>query len=362
MARDYYAVLGVPRDAGTEDIKRAFRRLARETHPDANPGDPAADARFREIAEAYEVLSDPNRRRAYDRGDTIDLSDLFAGGFSGFDDLLRSVFGEASGFGGFSDAGRPHRGRDILVAVEVDLATAAFGGDTEVVFRTQINCDICGGDGAAPGSHPETCTTCGGTGTMRMARRGILGTMMSVVSCTTCKGQGTVITDPCASCRGTGTVPGERKVRVEIPAGITSGSRLRLSGRGEYPGRNGIPGDLHVEIRVSPHDHFTRDGDDLVYDLRLGMAEAALGTDTQVPLLEGDRHELRIPAGTQPGTVFRLPGMGTARLGRRGRGDLLVRVIVEVPTDLSAEEEEALRQFAGLRGEKTAARRRRKRS
>jgi molecular chaperone DnaJ len=350
MPRDYYATLGVARDATTEDIKRAFRRLARETHPDANPGDAAAEGRFREIAEAYEVLSDPDRRQRYDRGDTIDLSDLF-GNFGGFDDLLRSVFGDGGFFSGGRQGGVP-RGRDVLVPVEVDLATAAFGGERDVAFRTRVICDVCGGDGAAPGTSVITCSTCGGSGSVRVARRGLLGTMMTVSSCTTCAGMGTTVTNPCSHCRGLGAVTGEREVRVEVPAGVGPGTRLRLGGRGEFPGRGGLAGDLQVEIRVGANDTFRREGDHLIHTLRLGMTEAALGTDVQIPLLEGGTETLEIAAGTQPGAVFRLPSLGTAHLGRKGRGDLLVQVVVEVPTDLTAEESEALRTFARIRGER----------
>lgn len=350
MARDYYADLGVSREATTEDIKRAFRRVARESHPDANPGDPSSEARFRQAAEAYEVLSDPERRRSYDRGEVLDFGDLFSG-FGGLDDLIRSVFGDS---GLFSSSGRTmpsNRGRDVLVAVEVDLATAAFGGDSEVAFRTRTPCEVCKGEGSAPGTHPVTCPTCGGTGTVRVARRGLLGTMMTVTNCGTCSGHGTVVSDPCRACQGVGAVPGDRTVKVEIPPGVTTGTRLRLSGRGEFPGRKGVAGDLHVEIRTAPHPDFDREGDNLIHTLRLGMAEAALGTKLEIPLLEGGTETHEIPPGTQPGTVFRFPGLGTAHLGRRGRGDLLVQALVEVPTKLSPEEEEALRTFARLRGE-----------
>lgn len=362
MPPDYYSILGVARDASTEDIKRAFRRLARETHPDANPGDHSAEARFREIAEAYEVLSDTGRRRSYDRGDTIDLSDLF-GNFGGFDDLLRSVFGDGGFFGGGSQGG-VGRGRDVLVGVEVDLVTAAFGGERDVGFRTRVNCEVCGGDGAAPGTSVTTCSQCGGTGSIRVARRGLLGTMMTVSSCPACSGLGTTVAEPCLQCRGSGAVNGERHVKAEIPAGVSSGTRLRLGGRGEFPGRGGVAGDLQVEIRVASDPNFHREGDHLIHSLRLGLAEAALGTEVEIPLLEGGTETLEVGAGTQPGAVFRLPGLGTAHLGRRGRGDLLVQVVVEVPTDLTPEETEALRTFARLRGERpreTTGRRRRAR-
>lgn len=354
MARDYYADLGVARDASPEDIKSAFRRLARESHPDANPHDPAAESRFRHIAEAYEVLSNPGRRRSYDRGETLEFSDLFAG-FGGFDDLIRSVFGDGGFFS--NQGGRPasNRGRDVLVGVEVDLASAAFGGETEVSFRTRLACDTCSGEGAAPGTSPVTCPSCGGAGAVRVARRGLLGTMMTLSACTTCAGHGTIVSEPCPACRGAGAVTGDSTVRVEIPAGVSDGTRLRLSARGEHPGRRGAPGDLHVEIRTRPVADFVREGDNLIHRLRLGMAEAALGVKVEIPLLEGGTEPLEIPPGTQPATVFRIPGLGTAHLGRRGRGDLLVLTEVEIPTGLSREEEEALRNFAQLRGERPAA-------
>ena len=353
MARDYYADLGVARDASPEDIKSSFRRLAREHHPDANPGDPASESRFRLIAEAYEVLSDPDRRRSFDRGETLDFGDLFSG-FGGLDDLIRSVFGDGGFFTG--QGGRPtsNRGRDILVGVEVELASAAFGGETEVSFRTTLACESCGGEGSASGTSPVTCPSCGGAGTVRVARRGLLGTMMTLSPCTTCSGHGTIVSEPCPACRGAGALAGDRKVRVEIPAGVSNGTRLRLSGRGEHPGRRGVAGDLHVEIRTKPSENFVREGDNLIHQFKLGMAEAALGVKVEIPLLEGGTEPLEIPPGTQPATIFRLPGLGTAHLGRRGRGDLLVLTEVQIPTGLSAEEEDALRTFARLRGERPA--------
>jgi molecular chaperone DnaJ len=353
MARDYYADLGVARDASPEDVKSSFRRLAREHHPDANPGDPAAESRFRRIAEAYEVLSDPDRRRSYDRGETLDFGDLFSG-FGGFDDLIRSVFGDGGFFTGQGGRAASNRGRDILVGVEVELASAAFGGETEVSFRTTLACESCGGEGSASGTSPVTCPSCGGAGTVRVARRGLLGTMMTLSPCTTCSGHGTIVSEPCPACRGAGALPGDRKVRVEIPAGVSNGTRLRLSGRGEHPGRRGVAGDLHVEIRTKPSENFVREGDNLIHHFKLGMAEAALGVKVEIPLLEGGTEPLEIPPGTQPATIFRLPGLGTAHLGRRGRGDLLVLTEVQVPTGLSVEEEEALRTFARLRGERPA--------
>jgi molecular chaperone DnaJ len=359
VAKDYYAILGVARDASTEDIKKAFRRLARETHPDANPGDPAAEARFREVAEAYEVLSDSDRRRRYDRGDTIDLGDLFGGGFAGFDDLLRSVFGDSGLFGATVRQGPP-RGRDILARVQVDLHDAAFGVDAEVSFRTNVVCSICKGSGAKPGSDRHPCPTCNGAGAVRVARRGLLGTVMSVAPCDTCSGTGEVVAELCENCRGKGVHAADRTVKVQVPAGVDSGTRLRLSREGEAAPRSGVPGDLYVEITVVADPRFERSGEDLVYRTSIGIAEAALGTTVEVPLVEGGSERIQVPAGTQPGWAQRMTGKGMGRLGRRGRGDLVVQVGVSVPTELTPEQEDLLRRFAETTGQETAGRRRRR--
>jgi molecular chaperone DnaJ len=351
MAKDYYQILGVARDATNDEIKKAFRHIARTTHPDANPGDPESEARFRDAAEAYEVLSDPDRRRRYDRGDTIDLTDLFSG-FGGFDDLLRSVFGEGSIFGS-GQSSRPSRGGDILVRAEVDLHDAAFGTDVEIAFQTRKTCDVCAGSGAAGGEGLATCPDCRGAGSVRTARRSLFGTMMTVGMCPTCQGEGSIITSPCPACAGSGAVDGDTTVTVEVPAGVSSGTRLRLSGRGQSGGRFGPPGDLYVEIHVTPDPRFERHDADLIHQVSIGIAEAALGTRVSVPLIEGGETGLDIPPGTQPGTVFRLNGLGIPRLGRRSRGDLHVVVSVTVPTNLTPEEEELLGRWADLRGERT---------
>lgn len=347
---DYYRTLGVGREASTEEIKKAFRRIARETHPDTNPGDPAAEAKFREAAEAYEVLSDPERRARYDRGDTIDLTDLFSG-FGGLDDLLKSVFGDGGLFG--SGAGRSARGRDILVRTTVTLEQAAFGGDADVEFNTKSRCSVCSGTGAEPGSDIMTCPDCGGMGQVRVQRRSLFGNMMSVTTCPRCQGEGQLISDPCKNCDGSGAVADHVEVSVEIPAGVSSGTRLRLSGRGESAGRQGPPGDLFVEIEVAPDPRFERRDSDLIHQVSLGIAEATLGTRLDIPVIDGGTLEFDVPAGTQPGKVFRVRGAGMTVLGRRNRGDLLIVVNVAVPQELSAEEEDLLRRWAELRGEKT---------
>jgi len=348
--KDYYQILGVERSATTEEIKKAFRRVARETHPDANPDDVDAEARFKLAAEAYEVLSNPERRQRYDRGDTIDLSDLFQG-MGGLDDLLRSVFGDSGLFG--SRPYRPPRGRDVLVRAQVTLEEAAFGTETTVEYEAATTCDNCSGSGASPGTQPITCPDCGGAGQVRMAQRSVFGTMMSVTTCPTCGGEGTLIADPCPLCAGSGATAERVTVTVEVPPGVSTGTRLRLSGRGESGGRAGHSGDLFVEIVVDEDPRFERHESDLVHRTTIGIAEAALGTRIDVPTLEGETISLDIPRGTQPNSTFTLNGQGMTHLGRRTRGDLIVAVEVTVPQDLEPEEEDLLRRWAELRGERT---------
>ena len=355
MADDYYALLGVDRGASPNEIKKAFRRLARATHPDANPGDPAAEERFRKIAEAYEVLSDPNKRARYDRGDTLDMAGFFQG--ASFDDLLSSVFGEGGIFGGGSmfgggGWGRPDtRGRDIRVRLMLDLEEAAFGAVRTVRFRAAVVCGECSGSGARSGTGTRRCAGCAGSGQVRMARRSVFGSVMTLTTCRTCGGEGAVIADPCVGCGSTGMTEGEREVSVEVPKGVDEGNRLRLEGDGEAGRRGGPPGDLYVDLAVKPHGDFIRRGDDLVYEMEIGIAAAALGTAAEVPLLGGGSKRVNIPAGARHGEVVRLRGMGAGRLGRRGRGDLLVLVGIDVPTRLSRSERECLRRYAELRGE-----------
>ena len=350
MAKNYYDILGVGRSATPEEIKKAFRQLARETHPDANPGDPEAEARFKLAAEAYEVLSNPDRRRRYDRGDTVDLSDLFSG-MGGIDDLLRSVFGDSGLFGG--RVYRPPRGRDVLVRARVTLEDAAFGSESVVEYEAAVACGECAGSGSTPGTTPTTCTDCGGGGQVRMAQRSVFGTMMSVTTCPTCRGDGSLISDPCVACAGSGAAAEKVRVIVEIPPGVSSGTRLRLTGRGESGGRGGGAGDLFVEIAVADDPRFERHDSDLVHRTSIGIAEATLGTRIEVPTIDGDPTTIDIPRGTQPGSAFTLAGHGMTHLGRRGRGDLVVVVDVAIPEELGEEEEDLLRRWAELRGERT---------
>lgn len=357
--KDYYQILGVGRDASPDEIKKAFRTLARETHPDANPDDPDAEHRFRDIAEAYEVLSDPDKKARYDRGETFGGQDLFSQ-FGGLEDILQQFFGGAfSGFGGFGGRSRgPERGRDMAVRVDLDLAEAAFGLEREVTFASQVTCTTCDGVGAAEGHDPVTCSRCNGQGRVQVARQTMLGTMMTVSECPECSGTGTRIDHPCPDCQGQGRRTGERTLTVEVPAGVDTGTRLRLSGKGGAGQRGAPPGDVYVEIRVADDPRYQRVGDDLHHRVQIGFTEATFGTEVEVPLLEGETETLEIPAGTQPETVYRLGKKGVPHLQRRGRGDLLVHIEVTVPTELGEEEEEALRTYAQLRGEKPSAKRR----
>ncbi len=358
--KDYYDILGVSREASQDEIKKSFRKLARDTHPDANPDDPGAEARFREIAEAYEILSDPQRRSAFDRGEQFGAGDLFSN-FGGLDDILQQFFG--GGFGGFGGGRRrgPARGGDIGVAVDMTLADAAVGVSRTIEVSAPERCPACSGNGAEPGHDPRRCPTCNGAGQVQVARQTMLGSMMTVTDCATCRGRGEIIDNPCKVCSGQGRIDSERSLSVEIPAGVDDGTRLRLSGRGGVGDRGAPPGDLYVQVRIAPNPFFTRVGSDLHHKVQLGIAEAVLGKGISVPLVDGSETEVDIPPGTQSATVFRLNRLGMPRLQRRGRGDLLIEVEVVIPTDLSDEEEDALREFASLRGEAPADSKRRKR-
>jgi len=339
---DYYDVLGVPRDATQDEIKKAFRRLARETHPDANPGDPEAEARFRAAAEAYEVLSDADRRTRYDRGDTIDLGDLLSGGL---EDLIASVFGDSGFFGATTRAASRRRGRDILVAAEITLDEAFTGTTTEIDFNGSLACEACHGRGSAPGTSAVTCPTCDGAGAVRTARASVFGQLMSVTECPDCRGSGLRIETPCNECRGSGAVRGRRSLTVEVPPGVDSGTRLRLTAKGEYPGRTGQAGDLYVEVQVRPDARFERHGADLLHRLTLDIVDAALGLEVGVPMIDGDPRAFDVPAGTQPGARFRIRGKGMPLVGRRGRGDVVVVADVVVPTKLSRAQKRALEGY-----------------
>ncbi len=358
MAQDFYELLGVARDASADDIKKAYRKLARELHPDKNPGNKEAEEKFKRVSHAYEVLSDDEKRARYDRFGEAGMSgagggggDPFAGGFG---DIIDAFFGGGSPFGGRSGPSGPPRGQDLEVVLDVSFVDAVFGSQQEVKVRTAVSCEDCGGSGAARGTSASSCTECRGTGQVRRVRQSMLGQMVTTSACQRCGGTGEMISSPCASCRGEGRTVKEVSLNVEVPAGIDTGQTLRLTGRGAVGPRGGDAGDLYVHLRVAAHDRWRREEDDLVTDVPVSIAQAALGTELDLETLDGVEH-LVIPAGVQHGHEFTLRGRGVPRLtsaGRsRGRGNLRARVMVEVPTKLSNEERELLRRFAELRGE-----------
>ena len=354
---DYYEILGVPRNATDDEIKRAYRALARKYHPDSNPDDPDAGARFKDINLAYEVLKDPERRRRFDvfgedgarpagPGAGPGPGDAF-----GFGDLFDAFFG-GDPFGNRGQAGPP-RAPDAEAVVNLDLSGAAFGTTCTIDVRLPVACERCGGSGCEPGTHPARCDVCGGAGEVREVRRSILGQIVTAAPCVACSATGSRIPTPCRDCRGDGRIRSSRSIDVEVPAGVDDGQRLRLAGRGPAAPRGGIPGDLYVTVRVAPDPRFERYGDDLLHVRRIAFTQAALGCRLDIETLEGPE-ELVVAPGTETGHVFRLKGRGVPALRGRGRGDLHVRVDVDVPGHLTDEEDALLRQLAELRGEAVA--------
>ena len=355
---DYYGALGVRQDATPEEIKRAYRRLAREYHPDVNH-EPGAAERFKEIGRAYEVLSDPEKRRIVDLGgDPLAQGAGSAGnpfsGFGGFGDVFEAFFGGAGGPRGASRRSRVRPGADALLQMSLTLDEAAFGVRREITVETAILCEQCRGSGCAPGTSPRTCATCGGSGELQSVQRSFLGQVMTTRACTACAGTGQQIPTPCPACGTEGRVRARRTITVDVPAGIEDGMRIRLSGQGEVGPGGGPAGDLYVEVAEQPHDTFTREGSDLHCHIQVPMTAAALGTDLILTTLDGEE-KLDIRAGTQSGTVFTLRGKGVPRLRSTQRGDLLVHVDVRVPTRLDEEQERLLRELAALRHEDVAA-------
>lgn len=345
---DHYATLGVSRDASPEEIKRVYRKLARELHPDANRDDPAAEERFKSITHAYEVLSDPPKRQRYDTfGDERAGASNFSD-FGGISDLFSTFFG--GGFGGGGARRGPARGSDILAEVELTLEEAAEGVERDVEVTTLAECNDCHGSGAAPGTFPVGCSECGGTGELREVRRTMLGNMITATTCSTCGGTGQEIVDRCKNCGGTGRVQVTDVLTVQIPPGVDDGAQLRVSGRGEAGVRGGGTGDLYVAIRVEEHPVFRRAGADLGCEVRVPMTVAALGGTIEIPTLD-DPEPVEIEPGTQAGEVIRLKGKGMPHLRGRGRGEIVALLRVETPTELTEEQDELLRRFAELRSE-----------
>lgn len=348
---DYYEVLGVPRDATGEEIKRAYRKLARELHPDVNP-DPATQERFKEVTAAYKVLSDPEKRQMYDLGGDPrgGAGPGFggAGGF-GFGDIMDAFFG---GGGGAQQGPRPRvrRGQDALIHLDLDLPETAFGTVKDISVDTAVACGACHGNGTSEGTDVVQCTMCHGRGHIQSVQRSFLGQVMTSRPCPQCRGYGTLIPHPCPECSGDGRVRTRRTVSVKIPAGVESGTRIRLTGEGEVGPGAGPPGDLYIEVAERPHPLFTRSGDDLHATIALPMAAAALGTTITMETLDGTV-EVPVRPGTQAGSTETMRGAGVTHLRGTGRGDLVVHMDVQTPTKLDERQTELLREFASLRGE-----------
>jgi len=359
--RDYYEILEVTREETADGIKKSYRRLAVKYHPDKNPGDRHAEEKFKELGEAYEALSDPQKRAAYDQFGhaAFDPRQRARGGGGGFGgaggfhdpyDIFREVFGGAAGgsifenfFGGGHDPSAPQRGEDLRYDLEVSLEEAALGCEREISVTKLDKCEVCGGSGAEAGSKLRTCATCGGRGQVLMAR----GIFSIAQTCPHCKGAGRTLDKPCKSCHGNGKREKSSKIKLRIPPGVDAGSRLRSTGNGEAGFRGGPAGDLYVMLHVKEHEIFKRDGDDLLCEVPVSFIQAALGAEIEVPALES-KVTVKIPAGTQPHSVFRVKGKGVKNLQGYGHGDLHVRVQVEVPTRLNSEQRAKLQEFAGL--------------
>jgi molecular chaperone DnaJ len=348
--RDYYDILSVSRTATDQEIKSAYRRLAVKYHPDKNPNDATAEEKFKEAAEAYSVLSDPEQRRRYDRfghagvSSSAGAGNWGAPGFGGIEDILGDLFGFGDVFGGARGGGRrstAQRGADLRYDLEITLEEAAKGMTAQLRIPRLETCDTCKGSGTKAGTQPETCSTCSGTGQVRYQQ----GFFSVARTCHVCRGAGRVIKDPCATCHGAGRVEREKQLEVKIPAGVETGSRLRVSGEGESGVQGGAPGDLYVVIHVAAHEQFERQGSNLYEAVPITFAQAALGAEIMVKTLDAEE-KLKIPMGTQTGTVFRLRGKGMPALGGRGRGDLFVSVTVMTPTSLTREQRKLLEQLA----------------
>ena len=355
--KDYYAALGLEKGASEADIKKAFRKLAIKYHPDKNQGDKEAESKFKEINEAYQVLSDPDKKAKYDMYGTVDFdgSGFGSGGFGGFDfsdiggfgDIFESFFG---GGGGGRRRNGPQRGSDLEYTINLTFEEAVFGVEKEISIDRSENCETCKGSGAKAGTSKKTCPTCNGQGQVRVQRQTPLGSFVSTSTCNTCGGSGTVIEEPCTSCHGRGHVRKTRKIKVNIPAGVDTGNVMPLRGQGNHGTNDGPPGDLYIRINVAPSKKFVRKGNDIYIDTHISMGKAALGTEITVATVDGDV-KYTIPAGTQSGTLFRLKGKGVPRVNSSGRGDQYVKVIVDIPKNLNDKQKDALKAFMEACGE-----------
>ena len=357
--KDYYELLGLEKGASDDEIKRAFRKLAVKYHPDRNQGNKEAEDKFKEINEAYQILSDPEKKAKYDQfgSAAFDGTGGFsgAGGFGGFDGFDMGGFGDIfdTFFGGGGSTRRrngPVRGNDIEYTISLTFEEAVFGVEKEISITRSENCEHCHGSGAEPGTDVKTCPTCNGSGQVRVQRQTPLGSFVSTSTCDKCGGTGKVVEKPCASCRGKGNVRKTRKIKVNIPAGVDTGNVMPLRGQGEHGLRGGSPGDLYVKINVTPSKVFTRKGNDVYIDTHISMAKAALGTEITVATVDGNV-KYTVPSGTQSGTMFRLKGKGIARVNPRGKGDQYVKVIVDVPKTLKKKKKKALYDLMEASGE-----------
>jgi molecular chaperone DnaJ len=354
--KDYYEILGLQKGASDDEIKKGFRKLAIKYHPDKNQGDKEAEEKFKEINEAYQVLSDPQKKAQYDQYGTADFNGgggFDAGGFDfsdvgGFGDIFESFFG-----GGFSSGRRkngPEKGADIEYNLNLTFEEAVFGVEKEVSINRHERCETCSGSGAKPGTSPKTCDKCGGSGQVRVQRNTPLGSFVSVNNCDKCGGKGKLVSDPCPTCRGTGKERKHRKIKINVPAGVDTGNVIPLRGYGEHGANGGPPGDLYVNLRVASHAQFKRKGFDIYIDRHISFAKATLGYELKVPTVDGEV-KYDIPSGTQPGTVFRLKGKGVPRVNSSGRGDQYVNIIVDVPKTLNEKQKEALKLLMEASGE-----------
>lgn len=355
IKRDYYEVLGVDHGADNKEIKAKYRKLALKYHPDRNQGDKQAEEKFKEAAEAYEVLRDPEKRSIYDQYGHDGLQGTGFSGFRGFDDIFSSfsdVFDEFFGFGGGRRSGNAARqGADLRYDMTISFMDAAFGVEKEIQIEKLETCPSCQGTACEPGTSPENCSYCGGSGQISRTQ----GFFSIRTTCPQCRGQGRTIPNPCRECRGTGQVLQQKKVSVKLPAGVDTGSRLRLTGEGEGGIFGGPPGDLYIYVRVEPHEFFQRNKNDIVCQVPISFVQAALGDTIDVPTLNGDK-KLDIPKGTQPGDIFRFEGKGFPSLRRYGRGDQIIQVMVKTPTGLNKKQEKLLREFAALESSKLSTR------
>ena len=347
--RDYYEVLGVNKDASEEDVKKAYRKLAMKHHPDRNPDSKDAEERFKEAKEAYEVLSEPDKRRAYDSYGHAGVNPQMGGmgpgqeGFGGFAEAFGDIFSDI--FGGGQGRGRSnvYRGADLRYNLEVTLEQAARGTETRIRIPTMEACETCHGSGAKAGTHPKTCDTCHGSGTVRMSQ----GFFSIQQTCPTCHGSGKMISDPCGTCRGAGRVKKHKTLAVKIPAGVDEGDRIRLTGEGEAGVNGGPPGDLYVVVHLKEHSVFQRDGDDLHCEMPISFSQAALGGEIEIPTLDGSA-KIKVPPETQTGQVFRLRGKGIKGVRSSYPGDLLCEVVVETPVRLTERQKELLRELEDI--------------